>query len=245
MRLEINNLTKRFGTLTVLDNVNLTLDGIKALVLIGPSGGGKTTLLRILAGLEPMDSGTIKINSHCLNCPEQELLEYRRHIGMVYQAYNLFPHLTALQNIVLPLTRVHGVAREEAEEQAFELLNRFQLAEHARKKPAALSGGQQQRIAICRAIAIKPEYLLLDEPTSALDPEYTSEVLDLIEELHEEGMELVLVTHEMGFAHNAADYVLFVADGGIAAHGTPAEIFETRDNPRVTRFLDKVLKYTS
>lgn len=245
MRLEISNLTKRFGDNVVLDSVNLTLDGINSLVLIGPSGGGKTTLLRILAGLEHMNGGNIIINSHCLNCPEQELLEYRRHIGMVYQAYNLFPHLTALQNIVLPLTQVHGMEKRAAEEHACSLLERFHLAEHAHKHPAALSGGQQQRIAICRAVAIKPEYLLLDEPTSALDPEYTSEVLDLIEELHEEGMELVLVTHEMGFAHNAADYVLFIADGGIAAHGTPKDIFETRENPRVNHFLDKVLKYTS
>ncbi len=244
MRLKLQNLTKRYGSNTVLDSVSLSLESINSLVLIGPSGGGKTTLLRILAGLESFEEGDITINEHNLNLPEEALLQYRRQIGMVYQAYNLFPHLTALGNIILPLVQVHNMERRAAEEHALSLLERFHLAEHAHKHPAALSGGQQQRIAICRAVAIKPEFLLLDEPTSALDPEYTSEVLDLIEELREEGMELILVTHEMGFAHNAADYILFIADGGITAHGTPEMIFDRRDNPRVTRFLDKVLKYT-
>jgi polar amino acid transport system ATP-binding protein len=244
MRLEIRNLTKRFGSHAVLDNVNLSLDDIHSLVLIGPSGGGKTTLLRILAGLETMDEGEITINRHKLNCADRELIQYRRHIGMVFQSYNLFPHLTALENILLPLTRVHKMNRQTAGEHALALLERFHLADHARKHPAALSGGQQQRIAICRAVAIRPEYLLLDEPTSALDPEYTSEVLDLIQELRKEGMELILVTHEMGFAHRAADYMLFIADGGIGAHGSPHEFFETQKYPRVSLFLDKVLKYT-
>lgn len=243
MRLEIDRLTKRFGTLTVLDEVSLALQEIHSLVLIGPSGGGKTTLLRILAGLEPFDEGSITINEHNLNCSESALLRYRRGIGMVYQAYNLFPHLTALENIVLPLVQVHGYAKAEAEEVALTHLERFHLAEHAGKHPAALSGGQQQRIAICRAVAIKPEFLLLDEPTSALDPEYTSEVLDLIEELQEEQMELILVTHEMGFAHKTADYILFISDAAITAHGSPKQIFEERSNQRVIRFLDKVLKY--
>jgi polar amino acid transport system ATP-binding protein len=244
MRLELNNLTKTYGELTVLDSVNLKLDEVHAVVLIGPSGGGKTTLLRILAGLESFDSGEVIINDHNLNCSQEQLLAYRRRIGMVYQAYNLFPHLTALENIVLPLVHVQGVEKRAAHEQASALLDRFNLIEHAHKKPAALSGGQQQRIAICRAVAIRPEVLFFDEPTSALDPEYTSEVLDLIEELHEEeSMDLVLVTHEMGFAHQASDHVLFISDGGIVVEGTPAEIFEQTAVPRVQRFFDKVLKY--
>lgn len=243
MRLKLDNLTKTYGDLTVLDSVNLCLEDVHALVLIGPSGGGKTTLLRILAGLETFDSGEVHINDHNLGHHEDQMLAYRRRIGMVYQAYNLFPHLTALENIMLPLVHVQGVTKHDAHQQALELLDRFNLIEHAHKKPAALSGGQQQRIAICRAVAIRPEVLFFDEPTSALDPEYTSEVLDLIEELHEEHMDLVLVTHEMGFAHQASDYVLFISDGGIVTEGPPSEIFEKTNVPRVQRFFDKVLKY--
>lgn len=245
MRLSLGNMRKTFGNLTVFESLNLELEDVHAVVMIGPSGGGKTTLLRILAGLEKPDSGTVIVNNHHLGGTEEQLLTYRRNIGMVYQAYNLFPHLTAVENIVLPLVRVQGVAKAEAYKQAEDLLNRFNLAEHAHKKPVALSGGQQQRIAICRAVAVKPEVLFFDEPTSALDPEYTSEVLALIEELHEEEqMDLVLVTHEMGFAHHASDHVLFVSDGGIVSQGTPTEVFEKTQVPRVQRFFDKVLRYT-
>ncbi|MDA3835242.1 MAG: amino acid ABC transporter ATP-binding protein [Spirochaetales bacterium] len=244
MKLNLNKLTKRFDTLTVLDEVDLLLEDVHAVVMIGPSGGGKTTLLRLLAGLETPDSGTITVNDHNLNCSQEELFTYRRKIGMVYQAYNLFPHLSALENIVLPLVRVQGVEKHDAHIQAEALLDRFNLSEHASKKPAALSGGQQQRIAICRAVAIRPEVLFFDEPTSALDPEYTSEVLDLIEELHEEEhMDLVLVTHEVGFAHQASDHVLFISDGGIVTQGSPADVFEKTSVSRVQRFFDKVLKY--
>lgn len=243
MRLKIDHLTKSYGENTVLEDISFDLEDISSVVLIGPSGGGKTTLLRILAGLETFDSGTVQVNSHDLNQREEDLLQYRRRIGMVYQAYNLFPHLNALENIMLPLVQVQGLEKHLAREQALELLDRFHLAEHAMKRPAALSGGQQQRIAICRAVAIKPEVLFFDEPTSALAPEYTSEVLDLIEELRIEGMELVLVTHEMGFAHKASDYVMFISDGGIVTRGTPAEVFEQTGHPRVQRFFDKVLKY--
>ncbi len=243
MRLKIDKLTKSYGDLTVLDKLDLEIKDINSLVLIGPSGGGKTTLLRLLAGLEQPDSGSIIVNDHNLDCTEEELLTYRRDVGMVYQAYNLFPHLDALENIMLPLVHAQQIPKKEAREQALSLLERFNLAEHAFKKPVALSGGQQQRIAICRAVAIKPEILFFDEPTSALDPEYTSEVLDLIEELREDTMELILVTHEMGFAHNAADHVLFISDGGIIAQGPPSELFEQTKNERVKRFFDKVLKY--
>ncbi len=244
MRLSLSGLTKRYGDLTVLDSLDLELTDISSLVLIGPSGGGKTTLLRLLAGLEQADAGSIIVNEHDLACPEEELILYRRRIGMVYQAYNLFPHLNALENIMLPLVQAQGVPKREAKEQALTLLERFNLAEHAFKRPVALSGGQQQRIAICRAVAIRPELLFFDEPTSALDPEYTSEVLDLIEELREEHMELILVTHEMGFAHNAADHILFISDGGIIAQGAPDDLFGQDAHPRVQRFFDKVLKYS-
>ncbi len=245
MKLNLTGLRKTYGSLTVFDNVSLELQDVHAVVLIGPSGGGKTTLLRMLAGLEVPDAGEIQVNAHNLNCPEQQLLAYRRRIGMVYQAYNLFPHLTALENIMLPLVRVQGMGKQEALEQSQKLLDRFHLFEHADKKPAALSGGQQQRIAICRAVAIKPEVLFFDEPTSALDPEYTSEVLDLIRELHEEEhIDLVLVTHEMGFALQASDYVLFISDGGIVLQGPPKQVFAQSGNERVQRFFDKVMKYT-
>jgi len=243
MRLEIRNLTKRFGRHVVLDSIDLLLEDVRSLVIVGPSGGGKTTLLRILAGLERPEEGRVHINSHELEFREEYLRSYRKRVGMVFQSYNLFPHLTALENITLPLVQVHGVQPDAASEEAMRLLERFNLAEHARKKPAALSGGQKQRIAISRAVAIKPEFLLLDEPTSALDPEYTAEVLDLIEELREEGMQLMLVTHEMGFARMAADRILFIGDGAVLALGTPEEVFRNQADPRVSRFFEKVLKY--
>jgi polar amino acid transport system ATP-binding protein len=244
MKLELRNLTKTYGPLTVLDQVSLSLEEVHSLVFIGPSGGGKTTLLRLIAGLETPDSGEIIINDHPVEYGSEETLrEYRKRIGMVFQAYNLFPHLTALENITLPLVKVHGYAPERAREEAHVLLERFHLADQALKKPAQLSGGQKQRIAICRAVAIRPEFLLLDEPTSALDPEYTSEVLDLIGELRSEGMRLILVTHEMGFARQAADYLLFVGDGGIISQGRPEVLFGDTGDERVGRFLNKVLKY--
>lgn len=243
MKLELDSLTKQFDSHVVLNNVSIKVETFRSLVLIGPSGGGKTTLLRILAGLEKPEHGKVYINDKKIIYNEQFLGEYRKGIGMVYQAYNLFPHLTAIENITLPLIKVHNIEPKLALEQAKELLNRFNLYEHSHKKPVALSGGQQQRIAICRAVAIKPAYLLLDEPTSALDPEYTSEVLDLIYELREEGMDLVLVTHEMGFAKEAADMVMFIDNGGIVAAGNPENVLTNPTDPRIQGFLSKVLKH--
>ncbi len=245
MKLELELLSKSYGDTAVLDNVSLLLEDLHSMVFVGPSGGGKTTLLRLIAGLETPTNGRILVNDHPVEFEsEVTLREYRKRIGMVFQAYNLFPHLTALKNITLPLVLVHGYRESEANDEAMTLLERFHLADHARKKPAQLSGGQKQRIAISRAVAIKPEFLLLDEPTSALDPEYTSEVLDLIGELHEEGMRLILVTHEMGFARQAAERMLFIGDGGIVAEGSPEELFDGHADPRVKRFFDKVLKYS-
>jgi len=243
MTLELTGLSKAFGDTVVLEDLTLKIEGRQSLVLIGPSGGGKTTLLRLMAGLEEADRGTLRINSHRLEREEKHLREYRKRVGIVFQNYNLFPHLTALENILLPLVHVHQWNREEARDEVMALLGRFNLEEHALKKPAALSGGQQQRIAICRAVAAKPELLLLDEPTSALDPEYTSEVLDLIGELRTEGMELVLVTHEIGFAQEVGDQILFVADGGVRQHGGVDEVLMNSTDPRVQAFLSKVLKH--
>ncbi len=245
MKLELRKLSKHYGKLQVLNQVSLIREDVKALVFIGPSGGGKTTLLRLIAGLERPDEGQILINGKGIDFScETSLREHRKRVGMVFQAYNLFPHLSVLDNISLPLVKVHKRPEKEAREEALVLMERFHLADQAYKRPSQLSGGQKQRIAICRAVAIQPEVLLLDEPTSALDPEYTSEVLDLISEVRDEGMRLILVTHEMGFAHQAADYILFIGDGGLVAQGSPRELFEENRDKRVRRFFDKVLKYS-
>ncbi len=218
MRLKLDAVTKSYGEHCVLDEVSADFGELRSLVFIGPSGGGKSTLLRVLAGLEIPESGAVTFDGRAVDFSEEGLLRHRRGLGVVFQAYNLFPHLSALGNITLPLMKVHGKSAEEAEHIAMETLRRFQLAEHAYKKPAELSGGQQQRAAIARAIAVKPRVLRFDEPTSALDAEMTSEVLAVIEELKEEGSDLVLVTHEMGFARHVADRVAFLFKGRIAEH---------------------------
>ncbi|MDA3838662.1 MAG: amino acid ABC transporter ATP-binding protein [Candidatus Delongbacteria bacterium] len=251
MRLRIKNLTKQYDGQKAIDNISLELDDISSLVLIGPSGSGKTTLLRILAGLEVPEHGEIQINDHIIhindhmiNFDENNLLKYRKKIGVVFQAFNLFPHWTALENITYPLIKVHNFSFEEAEDRANTLLKRFSLDEHKNKKPLQLSGGQQQRIALCRAASLKPEILFLDEPTSALDPEFTVEVLDLIHELQEEGIEFILVTHEMGFAASSAKHILFLDEGRIISQGNPAQIFTGENRPdRVVNFMNKILKY--
>jgi polar amino acid transport system ATP-binding protein len=243
MKLDLRDLVKKFGSHTVIDRVNLALDDVHCLALIGPSGGGKSTLLRLVAGLEYPTGGEVALNGNRIDYTDEGLLRHRRSIGTVFQAYNLFPHLTALQNITLPLEKVHGRSRDEARELAEGTLRRFQLLEHAHKRPAELSGGQRQRVAIARAIAIKPQVVLLDEPTSALDPEMTAEVLELIEELKLEGRDLLLVTHEMGFARRLADRVALLAHGTIAEIGPPAQIFEAPESEITRGFLRRVLKY--
>src|SRR5256885_25990 len=215
MKLCLRQITKNFNGHLVLDSVSLALEKVHTLALIGPSGGGKTTLLRIIAGLEYPNGGELEINDEPVVFEQDALLKYRRTIGTVFQAFNLFPHLSALENITLPLEKVHGHPPAQAIEIARLHLQRFQLEKHAAKRPAELSGGQRQRIAIARAISIKPRLLLFDEPTSALDPEMTAEVLDVIEELREEGRDFILVTHEMGFARLVADQVAMIADGRI------------------------------
>jgi polar amino acid transport system ATP-binding protein len=241
MKLEINNLTKRFGSQKAISSLNLELPECQTVVFIGPSGSGKSTLLRLIAGLAFPDSGWIALDGKKIQFEESALREHRRSLGIVFQSWNLFPHLTALENIVLPLHRVHGLPREEAEARSFELLKRFELDSHAHKKPFALSGGQVQRIALIRAVAGQPKMLMLDEPTSDLDPLMTAEVLELILELKKEKRELVLVTHHLHFAKKIADWVLFISEGKIVEVGPSSKIFESPDTPQVQQYMAKVL----
>ena len=243
MRLSLEALSKSFGPQRVIDNITVDFGELRSLALIGPSGGGKSTLLRIIAGLETPDRGVITLDGATIGSGEVSLRAHRLHLGVVFQAYNLFPHLTALANITLPLEKVHGLAPEAAEELALETLRRFALAEHAQKMPAELSGGQKQRVAIARAIAIKPRLLLFDEPTSALDPEMTAEVLDVIEELKNEGRDFVLVTHEMGFARHVADRVAFLAKGRILEHGPAEQLFTAPESQECRDFLARILRH--
>jgi len=242
MQLEITSLTKRFGNHTALDALSLAAD-VRVLCLIGPSGGGKSTLLRILGGLETRDSGDVTIDGSPLPTTEQELMAYRRRNGFLFQQFNLFPHLTALQNLTLPLEKVHRHSPADAVSIAEQSLSRFGLADHAAKLPAQLSGGQQQRVAIARAIASKPRILFLDEPTSALDPEMTAEVFDLIKELADDGQHIVLSTHAMGFARAVGDHVAFLAEGKIQEAAMPGQFFANPTTPMARRFLSKVMKY--
>jgi len=243
VKLGLRQISKKFDRQPVLNDVSLSLEKVRTLALIGPSGGGKSTLLRIIAGLEHPDAGTVEINEERVVFEEASLQRHRRTIGTVFQAFNLFPHLTARQNITLPLEKVHNVPAAEAEETARRLLARFRLEDHAQKKPAELSGGQRQRVAIARAISIKPRLLLFDEPTSALDPEMTAEVLDMIKELREEGRDFILVTHEMGFARQVADQAVFLAEGRIIEAGPVGPLFDAPSAPQTRDFLARVLKY--
>jgi polar amino acid transport system ATP-binding protein len=243
MKLNIKNLTKIYEEQVVLDNLCLNLKDIRSLVIIGPSGGGKSTLLRILAGLEPPESGNIKINNEDLPFEEKNLRDYRKGVGVVFQAFNLFPHLSAIENITLPLIKVHKLSEKEAKARAISLFEKFQLKEHMNKKPSQLSGGQQQRVAIIRAMALDAKLLLLDEPTSALDPALTSEVLDTIITLRQEKKDMVLITHEMGFAKNVADHIIFVDQGKVLEQGHPDDILVNPKTNELKIFLGKTLKY--
>lgn len=248
MNLVISDVVQRFPvrsargiparTATVLDHLSLETGDIGSLVFIGPSGGGKSTLLRILAGLDIPTSGRVAFDGEPVPGDEPALERYRRTVGTVFQAYNLFPHLTAMDNLLLPLIHVHGLTEREARERVRIPLERFRLAEHAHKRPAELSGGQKQRIAILRALVVRPRRLFFDEPTSALDPEMRAEVLDMIAEVRAEGVEFILVTHEMAFARRVADEVAFLADGRVTAAGPAAAFFDRPADPAVRRFLD-------
>lgn len=247
MKLELHNVTKSFlsaGKLQrALGGVSFDSEFPHVLALIGPSGGGKSTLLRILAGLTAPDTGEVRINGALLPMDERELRGYRSRLGVVFQAYNLFPHMTALQNVILPLVQVHGIPETEARDRAMQIMERLGLADHAGKHPLQLSGGQSQRVAIARALAPKPELLLFDEPTSALDPDMTAEVLALIAELKESHTPMILVTHEIGFARKIADRIAFLAEGRVLEEGVAGEFFAAPGTEEARRFLAKVLAY--
>ncbi len=245
MTLDLDQISKSFNGHRALDAVTLHVADVHCFALIGPSGGGKSTLLRILAGLEHPDPGpwAASLNGHPIPRGEEGLLRHRRSLGVVFQGFNLFPHLSALANITLPLEKVHALNPAAARARALELLERFKLAGHAHKRPAELSGGQRQRAAIVRALAPRPAAILLDEPTSALDPEMTAEVLDMLLELKQERRDLILVTHEMGFAREAADHAAFLAEGRVLDHGPATRVFDAPAHPAARDFLARVLRY--
>ena len=238
--IDIENLRKSFGDVEVLKGINLTIKEKEVVVIIGPSGSGKSTLLRCMNYLEEPTSGEVSVDGIVLD-GEANINKVREEVGMVFQRFNLFPHLTVLQNIMLAPITVRHVAKQEAEETARKLLARVGLADKADAYPSQLSGGQQQRVAIARALAMKPKVMLFDEPTSALDPEMVGEILDVMRKLAEEGMTMVIVTHEMGFAREVGDRLLFVDDGRIIEQGDPKEVFEHPKEERTRLFLSKVL----
>ncbi|WP_307973675.1 amino acid ABC transporter ATP-binding protein [uncultured Dialister sp.] len=238
--IEINHVGKKFGDLTVLKDVNVKVKEREVVVIIGPSGSGKSTLLRCINGLEQPTSGSIIFDGTPVN-GEKNINEVRTEVGMVFQRFNLFPHMTVIQNIMLAPMKVRKITKKEAYDRGMHLLQKVGLEDKADYKPTQLSGGQQQRVAIARALAMKPKALLFDEPTSALDPEMVHEVLDVMKEVAEEGMTMVVVTHEMGFAKEVGDRVLFIDGGLIVEQGTPDEVFNHTKEERTKLFLSQVL----
>ncbi|MCL6452735.1 MAG: amino acid ABC transporter ATP-binding protein [Alicyclobacillus sp.] len=234
------DIRKSFGRLEVLKGVSVSVRRGEVLAVIGPSGSGKSTLLRCFNALELPTSGTIEILGEPLATKPRRLAQQRAKMGMVFQRFHLFPHLTAIGNVTEAPVQVKGMPRAEARREGLNLLTKVGLADKADAYPAQLSGGQQQRVAIARALAMKPEVLLLDEPTSALDPELVGEVLQVIQQLAQEGMTMVLVTHEMGFARKVADRVIFMEDGAIVEEAPPEKLFTNADSPRTRRFLQQV-----
>ncbi len=237
--ISIRNLKKSFGSVEVLKGVNLDIAEKEVVVIIGPSGSGKSTLLRCINYLEEPTGGEIIVDGMTLG--KTDINKVRAEVGMVFQRFNLFPHMTAMDNITLAPMKVRGVSREEAEKAALLLLAKVGLADRAAAYPEQLSGGQQQRVAIARALAMKPKVMLFDEPTSALDPEMVKEVLEVMKGLAQEGMTMAVVTHEMGFAREVGDRVLFVDQGVIMEEGTPEEIFSRPKEERTKAFLSKIL----
>ena len=245
MRIELHGVGKRYGDARALDDVHYTSNGqSRILTLIGPSGGGKSTLLRVIGGLLPPDAGKVVLNDQTLPLAEKDLLVWRRRLGFVFQHFNLFPHLTIERNLTLPLEKVHGWLPERARERATELLEKFNLPGFGPRYPSEISGGQAQRVALARALAPSPRLLLLDEPTSALDPEITADLLELILTLAREGQEIILSTHEMGFARALGGEILFLQGGRLLAHGDVESIFTARRQPDLARFLSRVTRFS-
>ena len=239
--IKTENLQKSFGNLDVLTGIDMEIKKGEVVVVIGPSGSGKSTFLRCLNRLEEPTGGKILFENEDITAPKCNINIHRQKMGMVFQQFNLFPHLTVLRNLTIAPMKLLGMSKEDAEKKGIELLERVGLADKANAYPNQLSGGQKQRVAIVRALAMNPEVMLFDEPTSALDPEMVGEVLDVMKDLAKEGMTMVVVTHEMGFAREVADRVVFMADGVIAEEGTPEVIFENPQNPRTKQFLQCVL----
>jgi len=237
----LEHVDKWFGTFQALQDVSLEIAPQEVVVVIGPSGSGKSTLIRCINRLEEHDAGRIVVHGTELSRDLRDIQAVRRETGMVFQQFNLFPHLSVLDNVTLAPRRVRRTPRKEAEAQARQLLERVRIPEQADKYPAQLSGGQQQRVAIARALAMRPKAMLFDEPTSALDPEMINEVLDVMKDLAREGMTMIVVTHEMGFAREVADRVVFMADGQIVETGTPEHFFTDAQEPRTKLFLSQIL----
>ena len=240
---EIDHVDKHFGELHVLKDITTTVARGEVVIVIGPSGSGKSTLCRTINRLETIDAGEIRIDGVPLPAEGRELAKLRADVGMVFQSFNLFAHKTIVENVMLGPTKVRKTSAAVAREQAMQLLDRVGIADKALRHPAELSGGQQQRVAIARALAMQPKLMLFDEPTSALDPEMINEVLDVMTGLARDGMSMLVVTHEMGFAHKVANRVLFMADGAIVEEGTPDAFFSNPQTDRAKDFLAKVLTH--
>ncbi len=239
----LSGVQKHFGALHALKDIDLTVTRGEVVVVIGPSGSGKSTLCRAINRLETIDGGSITLDGTPLPAEGKALAKLRAEVGMVFQSFNLFAHKTILQNVSLGPIKVRGVSKAEAEKKSLELLDRVGVAHQAEKYPAQLSGGQQQRVAIARALAMEPKVMLFDEPTSALDPEMIKEVLDVMVDLAKQGMTMIVVTHEMGFARTAADRVVFMADGAIVEENTPEVFFTNPESDRAKDFLGKIIKH--
>lgn len=242
--IKFENVNKSFDDLQVLKNFNVQIKKGEVVVVIGPSGCGKSTFLRCINKLENVDSGKIIVDNIDITSPSVDINTVRAEVGIVFQQFNLFPHMSALENIMLAPLKVRKLPRDQVLKIAEELLRKVDIIEKAHFYPEQLSGGQRQRVAIARSLAMHPKIMLFDEPTSALDPQMTHEVLDVIKDLANEGMTMVIVTHEMSFAGEVADRVIFMTDGSILEEGSPSQLFENPKNPQTANFLQNVLKYT-
>jgi len=241
--ISVKKINKSFGTHQVLTDVSLEVPKSSVIAVIGPSGAGKSTLIRTINALEPIDNGEIIVNGVSIHDKKTNINEARANIGFVFQSFNLYPFLTALQNVTIALVKVKGVSKEAANEKGKMLLTSLGLGDKFDAYPGRLSGGQQQRVAIARALAMDPQIMLFDEPTSALDPEMVKEVLDAIRKLAQDGMTMIVVTHEMGFAKEICDEIIFMADGKIVEQSNPEKFFTNPDSERAKDFLSKVLSY--